>query len=395
MPPSDGTTHTIAKYFFEPALWSKELGTRETRYYREPKKPNMTRETPLTLDFLDLAHANISEAGATATGVPVTTFVSMFDAFLTSNSLLTWQGRGPGMGRELRRSYSNIHGRIFARSYLEKFEKVQGLLPIEGNDFQFGHDAVVHLREDENGDMPDWIGWSATNYIVAEAKGTYDSRNWERAFWDGYAFPQCLQKAQEQVARVQIDLYDYAIDVGFKGWAVASRWATEDNGLKPWLAAINPKLGSEPVDPERFRSTAAKMQREFLERMIATFGFSDGIRKISGRAIEIKNSGDFQPHRDLWRQLVLSENRKVRGLSAAYVCGAFLPIQNYEDIAALTQMFSDETFLWAATILESPLSAAEKGVFLSDHEEDSSDSFLSRNGLAIADLRTVREVHPI
>ena len=192
----------------------------------------MSSDTLLTLDLLDLAHANISEAGTT--GGPVTTFVSMFEAF-----------------------------------------------------------------------------------------------------WNGYASPLRLKKAQEQVARVQIDLYGHALDIEFKGWAAVSRWATEENGLDPWLAAIDPKQGSEPADPERFRSSATERQREILERMLATFGFSDGIPMVPSKDARVTRSGDFQARRDLWRQLVLSDDREIRGLSAAYIRGTFLPIQNYEEIAAL------------------------------------------------------------
>ena len=369
------------------------MSTREVRYYREPNTPQMSSEELLTLDLLDLAHANISEVGVT--GGPVSPFVSMFEILLTKKPMLTWRGRDPGMGRELRRSYSNIHGRIFARAYLETNESVKGLLPIEGNDFYFAQGAAVHLRDGENGDMPDWIGWNSSGYIVAEAKGTYGGGKWEKAFWYDYALPQCLLKAQEKVARVQIDLYGYGLDVEFKGWGVASRWATEGNGLDPWLAAMDPGQGSEPVPPERFRSSAIEMQRQVLERMIATFGFSDEVPMISRKEGTVTRDVEFHARRDHWRDLVLSDERDVRGLSAAYVRGTFVPIRSYEEIAILAELFSDETWLWSATILELPLVAAEKGEFVSEHEADRSSGFLSRNGLAIADLRKVREVRAI
>jgi len=93
------------------------------------------------------------------------------------------------------------------------------------------------------GDMPDWVGWDSAGFVVAEAKGTYASGDWWKSFRGWNVMPQCLQKAQEQVQRVQIDHYGVAFDVAFKGWSVASRWATEANQLDPWLAAIDPEMG--------------------------------------------------------------------------------------------------------------------------------------------------------
>ena len=353
----------------------------------------MSNKTLLGLDLLDLAHASISEVGLT--GGPISSLVSMYEALLTDDTMLTWRGRGPGLGRELRRSYSNIHGRIFARSYLEVNEGVSGLLPIEGNHFSFARSAVVRIRDGEKGDMPDWIGWNETEYIVAEAKGTYSGGDWEKRFWHGYATPQSLQKAQEQVARVQIDLYGHMLDVGFKGWSVASRWATEENGLDPWLAAIDPAHGGEGPSPERFRDTVAEIQREVLRRMIATFGFSDEVSMISRKEPGGTVEGEFQTYREHWRQVVLSGERETRGLSAAYVGNSFIPIGSIEEVGALQQMFSDESNLWLATILETPLTWAEKGEFLAEYETDRSQGFLSRNGLAVADLRQVQAVHAV
>ncbi|MDE0146857.1 MAG: hypothetical protein OXM58_00660 [Rhodospirillaceae bacterium] len=243
--------------------------------------------------------------------------------------------------------------------------------------------------------MPDWIGWNSTDYVVAEAKGTRDGNNWEKSFWDGYAIPPSLRKAQEQVARVQIDLYHYgAQDVEFKGWAVASRWATEENGLDPWLAAIDPRHGLEPPNPEWFMASAAEMQREILERMIFSFGFSDRAPKFSTKEPRILLSEEFDPRRDYWKQLVLSDGRTVCGLSVAYIRGAFLPINRYEDITFYINSFSEERLLWAATILDLSLNAAEDRKF-PEYETEREDSFLSRNGLAIFDLRAVREVHEV
>ena len=362
--------------------------TRNVRYYRIPNTPGMSHSTLLELDLLDVAHASISEAGLT--GGPISPFLSMYNAQLTNDTMLKWKGRGPGQGRELRRSYSNIHGRMFARSYLEANEGVIGLLPIDGNHFSFGHRAVVRLRDDEKGDMPDWIGWNQTEYIVAEAKGSYAGGDWENNFWHGYATPQCLRKAQEQVARVQVDLYGYMIDVGFKGWSVASRWATEENGLDPWLVAIDPNHGGENPSPEWFRESVTEMQRLVLRRMIATFGFSDEESMMSPRGFGESIVGEFQPYREHWRKVVLSDEAGFRGLSAACVGNNFIPITSYEQVVILKRLCPEGSLPWLVTILDEPLAFAERGELFSEFDDVRSQGLLSRNGMAVADLRMVR-----
>ena len=371
------------------------MNIRKTRYYREPKKPSITKSSQLSLSLLELARAHFIEVGLT--GGPVATFVSMFDAFITSDSMLTWKGNGPGAGRELRRSYSNIHGRTFARAYLEKCEGVKFLLPIEGKRFCFAPHAVIRLRDGEDGDMPDWIGVNAKRFVVAEAKGTYENRNWEYALWAGKrSLPQCLQRGQGQVARVQIDLNrNRLFDIKFKGWTVASRWATENDKLDPWLVALDSEHGSEPVDSGTFQEIAALVQRQVLIKLISAFGLSYGTSIYTDQQNPRLNNEPFDSRRELWRRLVLSDGRQVCGLSAAYVDGTFFPIQNSEEITVLKTLFPDNRYLWAATILDESLNAAEKGKFPSNHETEISDGFLSRNGLAVADLRKVREVRNI
>lgn len=149
-------------------------------YYRKPGCSSSLQHPPVTLDLVDLAHAAVSET--LISGGPISGFSNQLSAFLTAKQDLTWKGSGPGIGRELRRSYSNIHGRIFARAYLEKSEGVVRLVPIEGNYFSFAGTIEVRLRDGQKGDMPDWLGCDSSGIVVAEAKGTHAKGNWRNTF---------------------------------------------------------------------------------------------------------------------------------------------------------------------------------------------------------------------
>lgn len=173
-------------------------------YYRKPACSSSSQHPTVTFDLVDLAHAAVSET--LTSGGPISAFSNQLGAFLTAKQDLTWKGNGPGIGRELRRSYSNIHGRIFARAYLEKCEGVVRLVPIEGNHFRFGNKTIVRLKDGQKGDMPDWVGWDSSGIVVAEAKGTHAKGDWSKASYGHNFLPQCLKKAQEQVNRVQVPI---------------------------------------------------------------------------------------------------------------------------------------------------------------------------------------------
>ena len=365
-------------------------------YYRELENQRASRDPKLTLDLVDIAHAAVSET--LQTGGPRSAFYNQLRAFLTGKQDLIWKGDGPGIGRELRRSYSNIHGRFFARAYLEKCEGVSNLIPIEGNHFRFA-DYVVRLRDGQKGDMPDWVGWDSSGLVVAEAKGTYAEGNWWNAFYGGNSLPQCLRTAKEQVKRVQIDNKNgIASDFEFMGWSVASRWATETRwatkkkSFEPWLAAIGQGLGTQPPTGtgDARDNIILALQRAAFSRIVYGLGYLDEntIGEIGSSAADPPT--DFDARRDAWRRVNIEEAPPIKGLSAVLFDGAFIPVESNNELDFFRDRDIKNDQVWLVTVLAEALDATECDRVLEERETSQSLDHLSRNGLAIANVKKAR-----
>ena len=356
----------------------------QVRYHRKPEKPSASQHPNLPLDLYDLAHAAISET--LQTGGPISAFANQLAALLTVSRDLIWKGYGPGVGRELLRSYSNIHGRFFARAYLEKYEGVYNLIPIEGNHFSFA-DLVVRLRDGQSGDMPDWLGLDSFGMVVAEAKGTYARGNWSKALYGG-TLPRCLRKAQEQVKRVQIDQNGIAFDLEFNGWSVASRWATEKNGFEPLLAAFLTRSGVQTLTDDALRNITLALQRVTFSHIVHGLGYSDEspIGTIGSSAEGTPTV--FDARRDAWQRVEIREARPIHGLNAVLFNGTFIPVKSNDELGFFRDRGVRGGQVWLVTALGNALNAAEVGHILEAQEPRWSPGHLSRNGLAITKVES-------
>ena len=356
----------------------------QVRYCHKPEKPSASPRQKISFDLYDIAHAAVSET--LQTSGPISGFANQLAALLTGSQDLIWKGNGPGVGREMRRAYSNIHGRVFARAYLEKYGRVRFLLPIEGDHFSFAN-RVVRLRDGQKGDMPDWVGLDSSGLVVAEAKGTHAKGNWSKAL-NGGTLPQCLQKAQEQVKRVQIDQNRIAFDLKFKGWSVASRWATEKNGFEPWLAAISTELGVKILTDDARSNITLTLQRATFSHIVRGLGYSDEnpIGTIGSSAADPPTV--FDARRDAWREVNIEEGPPITGLSAVFFNGAFVPVKFNEELVFFRERSARDGKVWLVTALNKALDKAEAGQILEEQEPRRAPGHLFRNGLAITEVES-------
>ena len=352
--------------------------------YQKIEKASVWQHLELPLDLYDLAHAAISET--LHTGGPISSFANQLAALLTEGQDLIWKGNGPGVGRELRRSYSNIHGRFFARAYLEKYERVRHLIPIEGNQFNFAN-LQVRLRVGQKGDMPDWIGLDSSGLVVAEAKGAHAKSSWLKSLHGG-TLPQCLQKAQEQVKRVQIDQSRIAVDLKFKGWSVASRWATEKNGFDPLLAAILTRSGSQTLTEDARRNMTLALQRATFSHIVRGLGYSDE-NPIGTNGYSAADSPVvFDARRDAWQRVNIEEGPPINGLSAVLYNEVFVPVKSNDELGFFRNRGVRGGQVWLVTALDNALNAAETNQVPEEQEPRRSPGHLSRNGLAITKVES-------
>ncbi len=251
---------------------------RHVCHYREPIRDPAEPITELDIDLVKLSHAAAKETLLTRVHMPG--WVALFEDLLVSGTReLRWRSDGLGIGRELRRSFSNIFGRFLARYYLQEKETVLELLPIEGDKFRFSPNMRVEKKAGENGDMPDWIGWTSTGLVIAEAKGSHDGSSWHKQHGSNKREPAPVKKAREQVERAKIlhtGKSGSEREIQFKGWAVASRWATENNECDPWLVAIDPEFPGAEFQGDEFIEVTGSLQASLNRNLAEAMGFPPG-----------------------------------------------------------------------------------------------------------------------
>ena len=197
------------------------------------------------IDLMELSHSAMMET-LHSRDIALA-FRTLFPKLLKEySSKLIWKNQGVGIGREIKRAYSAIFGRVFARYYLTKHAGVQCLIPIESrtpkftNDFELQLSRSVPKGKKQKVYLPDWIGYTEEELVIAEAKGSHKEENWRNNF-KKKKLPNCLIAANRQVNSLSIKfktLLNQPITIPFSGWSVASQWSTEENKNEPWLVAL-------------------------------------------------------------------------------------------------------------------------------------------------------------
>ena len=167
-------------------------------------------------------------------------FAELMKSMVKSLYPFQFKGKGPGIGKEMRRGFSHMWGRFFARAYLEGSEDVSYLTPIAKKNAAFPEFEFQVHPNSETKDLPDWVGWAprANEPIFAEAKGSYDIRCWSTPH---FTIPNPIERALAQIKYGEIyDLQTSLVYGGIKGWAVATQWCSEKPSLNGKLIAVDP-----------------------------------------------------------------------------------------------------------------------------------------------------------
>ena len=247
----------------------------------------------LPIELIDVSHAAAVET--LQTGLGARGWLSLFQDHLVFNhSRLVWRNDGMGAGRELKRSFSNILGRFFARNYLEEEVQVRDLVSIEGDHFRIPNTNFQIRRKGRAGDLPDWVGVWNNAPLIAEAKGSHDKRDWVNKQW-----PEPINTALRQIRRVEIvqvnsngRIVPRTSRELFRGIAVGSKWGTQLNKASPVLIAVDADRKIKLAAPSNFGTGLA---HAFQMQTLNGMGFEiDAARQRAreGQLVIVRTNGE-------------------------------------------------------------------------------------------------------
>lgn len=173
------------------------------------------------------------------------TFLTLFSGHLSQSDTrwLRWR-EDMAASAEMRRAYSALYGRFFARGMLQSTLALRDFVSLETQTTPAG---AVTVQRVVKGDIPDWIAWDpiANAYVLCEAKGnlTGATSNFRSAT------PKCVVNGKEQFDRVQVlDAAGNAVSV--RGWVGASLWATDRRARNPVFLAYDPDGRGRELTPD-------------------------------------------------------------------------------------------------------------------------------------------------
>ena len=228
------------------------------------------------LSLANLGAAATRETFTTATLPLATAWTNLFRSMLASKCKLRWQGSGPGVGRDARIAYSGLLGRYMAREYLTRERGVQVLIPLEEARRvlkNVGYEIRKHPSSP--GLEADWIGLDSQGLIIAEAKGSFNSgvKRWRGPD----QIPDILETAINQADRTAVFRVSETTPLPAKRFAVASRWANEENCRDPALLAWQRNANALGDD---YMKIAKCLHRTDLEAVLIGLGHSEAVRII-------------------------------------------------------------------------------------------------------------------
>lgn len=180
--------------------------------------------------LVNLWHAAISGAEETLGGGPLASaWLRLFRAHLSLSELALLRWRGDlGGSAELRRVYSGLYGRYFARALLASRLGITDFVSLNRNDTQIPHGVTVERID--TGDIPDWIAWDPqeNTYVLGEAKGCLTGS--EQQFLS--RTPSCIDAGKAQFTRVVVTDSAHR-EIATHNWVVANLWSTDERARRP------------------------------------------------------------------------------------------------------------------------------------------------------------------
>ncbi len=225
------------------------------------------------LDIDAVARCAWGEILQTAPGS--TSLFGFLEGLLEPGPSLTWRAQGPGRGTEMRRAFSGLFGRFFARAYLQEHHGFVWFTAIDGNNFMLSPSWRVRRKRGSATEMPDWICARPGELAIAEAKGSHQKGNATRG-----GVPGPIKTAAGQITGVRVEkriprrpgVRPHWSARSVKGWAVMSRWGLAAPLRAPFLYALDPETEGEPLSKDETERLIQAVARTHLEQTAEGLG---------------------------------------------------------------------------------------------------------------------------
>lgn len=249
------------------------MTTRSQRFIINPASAcpthlRTTRGDPLTqisFEIDDVARCAWNEILQTAPRS--TSLFGLLEDLLEPGTKLVWREKGPGRGTEMRRSFSGLFGRFFARAYLQLHHDFVWFAAIDGDIFHLSPSWRVSRKPGSQTEMPDWICARPGELAIGEAKGSHQKGNATRG-----GIPGPIKTANGQIKGVRIQkLVRRGKKASWqpkqvKGWAVMSRWGISNPPRDPFLYVLDPTTDGEDPTGEEIEDLVQAVARTHVEQ---------------------------------------------------------------------------------------------------------------------------------
>ena len=195
--------------------------------------------------------------------------------------MLRWRGH-LGESAEMRRAYSGLYGRYFARAVLTAELGITLFCPLNTNTTPIrGGVTVTRVK---SGDIPDWIAWDpqAGCHVLCEAKGRLSEQ--KGRFLHGK--PDCIDAGKAQFERVEVRDSGGRL-IATRNWIAANLWSTDRVMRIPVALLWDPPGGGETLKREEANHHMDAMHRQRDANITARLGSPERVVRIA-----VKPSGD-------------------------------------------------------------------------------------------------------
>ena len=209
--------------------------------------------------WLNLWWAALAAADETVQGGPLApAWLQLFEAHLSGSetAMLRWRGH-LGESAEMRRVYSGLYGRYFARAVLTAELGITLFVPLQTNVTPIP--GGVTVTRVGSGDIPDWIAWDpgAGCHVLCEAKGRLSES--EGRFLHGK--PGCINSGKAQFDKVEVT-DSSGRRIATRNWIAANLWSTDRVKRGPVSLLWDPPGEGERLTGEEAEHHAQAMRRQ-------------------------------------------------------------------------------------------------------------------------------------